>query len=267
MGVLEQVKQMRENKDTDEKIIERLQTQGVSPKAISDAMDQEKIKNAISNQENSEATFPSIMKTKPSPPKPQAYTPKTKELSQDQGEQLYVQEPQKSYQPPEIPMPQKAPEMQAQGYIPSQESYQPPIQENYLPPPTQEAYQPQTPEAYPSYETNASMDSDTTMDIAEQIFLEKIKKTQKQIQELNEFKALTETQLENISQRLKRIEAIVDKMQISIIDKVGSYGKDIHYINKEMEMMQNSFRKIADPLTKKAVKHRTTNHKKTSKKK
>lgn len=108
-----------------------------------------------------------------------------------------------------------------------------------------ETYAPQ--ESYPqeTYESYApSYDSDVMIEIAEQVFLEKIKKIQKSVDEVVEFKTLAQVKIDDISERLRRIEAIIDKLQIAILEKVGSYGKDLETTKKEMAMMQDSFRKV-----------------------
>jgi hypothetical protein len=140
---------------------------------------------------------------------------------------------------------------QAQEYYPPQEGYP---QENY-----QEGYSPE------------GVDTNTIMEISEQVFSEKIREMEKQVDKINEFKVLTETKVENISERLKKIEKIIDKLQISILDKVGSYGKNLEGIKKEMSMMQDSFGKVINPVLDKTEKkhlHKTIkHHKKTSKRK
>ena len=45
---------------------------------------------------------------------------------------------------------------------------------------------------------------------------------------------------------MKRIESIIDKLQSSILEKVGSYGSNLDSIKKEMSMMQDSFGRIAE---------------------
>jgi hypothetical protein len=92
------------------------------------------------------------------------------------------------------------------------------------------------------------IDSDATMEVAEQVFEEKIKSVKKDLDKFNEFKNLTQSKIENVSDRLKRIEEIIDKLQISILEKVGSYGSDLSSIKSEMEMMQDSFSKVVNPL-------------------
>lgn len=92
------------------------------------------------------------------------------------------------------------------------------------------------------------------MEISEQVFSEKIKKIEKPLDSLNEFKTITETKLKIMEEKLQRIEMIIDKLQISILDKVGSYGNSLNSIKKEMEMMQSSFGKIVNSSVEKYKK-------------
>lgn len=127
-------------------------------------------------------------------------------------------------------------------YTPQPNYSQQEYSENYAP---QQEYPQETYESYaPSY------DSDVMIEIAEQVFLEKIKKIQKSVDEVVEFKTLTQAKIDDISERLKRIEAIIDKLQIAILEKVGTYGSSLENTKKEMAMMQDSFRKIINPKDK-----------------
>jgi len=128
------------------------------------------------------------------------------------------------------PQPSQA-ETMPQQYAPQQEYYQ--EGSGY-----EEGYAPE------------GLDTETMIEVAEQVFSEKIKKLQKQVGEIGEFKTLAQTKLDNLTERVKKIESIIDKLQISILDKVGSYGKNLEGIKKEMSMMQDSFGKM--------VKHATT---------
>jgi len=139
-------------------------------------------------------------------------------------------------------------------YIPQTQETQP--QENY----PQQQYQ----EYYPQETTPAYQTGDNTIEIAEQVFQEKIKTIQNTVNKLNEFQTLTQTQLENISDRLKRIETSFDKMQLSILDKVGNYGKNIDTLKKEVSMIEDSFGKLSTTHT---LKHTKTPTKKKYKKK
>jgi len=237
MGALDQINQMKNQGMADEEIITRLKEQGISPREINDSLSQSQIKNAVTEDFPDEERIPSL-------PEPHSGYPQSQDISTPMPAQQYS---------PYAPQTQEisgeevyAPEPQ-QGYYPPQESYQ----ENY--------------EGYPSVGG-----TDTMMEVAEQVFSEKTKKMQKQIEIANEFRNLAQTQINNISERLQRIETMIDKLQITILEKVGSYGKGLEIAKKEMTMMQNSFGKIVNNLADKAeTKKRTTRHKtkKTSKKK
>jgi len=107
----------------------------------------------------------------------------------------------------------------------------------------------------------AGVGTDTVMEIAQQVFEEKITSITKQLEELNEFKTLSQSRIEHMNERLKKIESIIDRLHAEVLNQVGSYGEDIKGIRKEMSMMQNSFGKVINPLTKKKPR------KKVSKKK
>ena len=64
MGILEQITQMKNQGMPDEEIASKLQEQRISPKEITDAMNQSKIKSAVSDTEDMQ---PSIMQSTPTP--------------------------------------------------------------------------------------------------------------------------------------------------------------------------------------------------------
>lgn len=99
------------------------------------------------------------------------------------------------------------------------------------------------------------MDTSQIIEIAEQVFSEKIGKIQKQVRELSEFKTLMESKVEHLTERTKRVEAMMDKTQMAILDKVGSYGKNLSNVKKELDMVQDSFGKMVPHL---AAKHHST---------
>jgi len=136
--------------------------------------------------------------------------------------------------PPEPP--------QAQGrYSPQvQESFDQPPQENeeYY---SQENYP--VAGSYGQYESGAGTGTGTFIEIAEQVFSEKIKDLENQLEATGEFKAITQVKLDHALERIKRIESGMDKLQLAILDKIGSYGKTLEGIKKEMAMMQDSFGK------------------------
>lgn len=95
---------------------------------------------------------------------------------------------------------------------------------------------------------------DSIIEISEQVFAEKMKPLMKQITELSEIKTLLMTKMANIEERLRRMEKVFDQMQISIIEKVGNYGKGLDLLKKELEMVEDSFSKVVDKATDKTHK-------------
>jgi len=236
MGILDQVTQMKQQGKADEEIIQELQQQGVNPKSIQDAISQAQVKDAVAGAPT-QGMQQSIMNENQG----QNMNPSTQEMPDE-----YIPSPQ--YPGAQPPMPQAPYTPQQYQEMPEQEMY------------GQEAFQPQ--EYYPQdygdqggYEYGVTASSTGTLiEIAEQVFSDKIKKIQRLLDDLNEFKVLTETRINTTEERLKRIETTIDKLQLSILDKIGSYGKDLSTIQKEMTMMQDSFGKIVNTATRKTTK-------------
>lgn len=217
MSILEQVTQMKTQGFPEEEIIKKLQDQGISPKAINDALNQTEIKKAVSNEEGY-ADYEMSPKLTPTP----------------------------------------------QGGIKTQEI---PDENMYSPQPQEEYY----PQEYSQYQQDGSdyapgFDTNTIIEISEQVFSEKIEKMQKQVDEFSEFKALAESKIDNISERIKRIESMIDRLQSTILEKIGSYGNNLESVKKEMSMMQNSFSKMINPLAERSEEkksrtlHKTRSH-------
>ena len=258
MGVLEQVMELKRTGIPENEIMGKLREQGVSPNAITEALNQAKIKSAVSSGGGIKNEMePSMMGPEgaepppkelpteggfsdadltPAPPRyptspPQkGITPVSREVS---NEEEYVPQPQGEFYP----------NQDQQQY--QQEQYQP---EQYIP----QGYSPQQEYGYP---TSGISDTDTIIEITEQVFSEKIKTIQKQVEDLTEFKVLAQTKIDNISDRLKRIELNIDRLQAEILEKVGSYGRGLEGIKKEMGMMQQSFGKIVKTVVDK-TKHK-----------
>jgi len=117
----------------------------------------------------------------------------------------------------------------------------------------EESYYPQDQEYYQGapqqgeeFESNQGQrfDTDTIIEVSEQVFMEKIQKIQKHVEEISEFKTLSEARIENLLERTKKIESLMDRLQIAILEKIASYGSNLESIKKEMSMMQDSFGKM-----------------------
>jgi hypothetical protein len=211
MGILEQTIKMKEEGIPEEEIVDELSRQGISPREIDDTLKQAQIKYAVSNQEGNEESQSSVLEDVPSPN--------------------------------EVYQPRPYDNQQEQSYAPQQEEYAPIPQQEYPQIQEQQYYQPGGYEQY----SPAGIDTDTIMEIADQIFSDKIKKIQKLLDATSEAAIILQTKMENISERVKKIETTIDKLQIAILEKVGSYGRNLEGIKKEMSMMQDSFSKMISP--------------------
>jgi hypothetical protein len=237
MGILEDINTMGNQGMEDKDIAKKLQERGASPKAIEDAFNQLRIKKAVSAESSGEEGMePSIMRDVPKEsvsPTPQLYIPKTQEINHESEEFYAPSPPQMSQFNEDSQQMQRYGDYGMEGYAP---------QEGYVDPGMGGGY-----------------DTDSIIEIAEQVFSEKIKREQKQIESLTEFATLVETRMSNDHERIKRMEEVIDKLQIAILEKIGSYGRNLESIKNEMNMMQESFEKMVPAL------HEKNEEKKSSK--
>jgi hypothetical protein len=221
MGILEDVASMSNQGVSEEGIVTNLREKGISPKEIKDALNQLKIKNAVSEYESGNEKNLFKAPTEENTQKQESYPPQPQNYSSSQ--QGYALQEQESYPQP------------GQNYSSFQQEYAPQ-------------------ESYGNYPSSGGVDANTIIELSEQVFSEKIKVLQKDLDSFNEFKSLNQVRLENLNDRLKRIEVVFDKLQIAILEKIGSYGQNLEVIKKEMNMVQDSFSKIVEPMVDRAEK-------------
>ncbi|MEM3405553.1 MAG: hypothetical protein QW117_01100 [Candidatus Pacearchaeota archaeon] len=224
MTIIDQIKKMRENGMTEMDIIKKLQEAGYSPLEINQAIEQSKIKAAISDL-NSDLPQEDNFDT---------------ELIKNMQQSIMEQSNENNL--PLLPQPDQ--QLQISENIPEEQyEQQYPIesiqQQEYYPP--QNYYQEQYPIYQPSYNENVN-------EIIDQIVEEKINKTRKKVIELNSFKILVEKKIRNIDVRLRKIENFIQELEIKILGKVSSYGENLQDIKKEMEMMQDSFSSVLESI-------------------
>lgn len=228
MGILEEIQKMRQLGMQDGEIIVRLQEQGNPYRAISDAMSQSKIKQAV---EGPEEPLPPIQEEMQAPQNAEQYSPEQE-----------VQYPQEAMQPsimPQAPQQQEAQQEYFSGYNPQAQAPQQDYpQQNY------------------EYSQSQGLSSDTIMEISEQVVSEKLSDVRKKLEKMSSFKAELETKTEAIEDRLKRIETIIDTLQASVLRKVGDYVTNVEDIKKELVETQKTFAKVI------GNKHHHQEHKK-----
>jgi DNA-binding transcriptional MerR regulator len=225
MPILGDIKRMQSEGRTEAEIIAALKDQGVSPRDISEALAQSRIKEAV------EAPAPGsqIPMTQE---EPQQYSEMSPSVASQIPAEQYPQQaqypaeqyPQQQYQYPAEQYPQQA-QYPAEQY--PQQQYQQPIQGGISP--------------------------DTISEISEQVVSEKLSPLRKELEKVIDMKTTVDSKMEYLDERLKRIEKIIDRLQLSILQKVGDYMTNIDDIKKEVVETQKSFKSML-PSSEKAEK-------------
>ena len=214
MTLTQRVSEMKKRGLSEMSIEEKLKEEGISPLEINDAMNQSKIKEAVEGEGNfsRQGMVPSIMGEDSGETDEEAYAPSPEPEDSDDYQNYSSQE-------------------RADPYDSDEETA-----EEYSSLPEGDV----NPYGAPSY----AMNSETMIEVAEQVFSEKIKKAEDDLKKLKEFMAISAPAVEDLDERLKRIEKNFDKMQIAILERVGSFGKNIDSLKKEVEMVEDSFEKL-----------------------
>jgi hypothetical protein len=224
MATLEKVMELQGQGLSDADISTQLQNEGVAPTEINDSLNQAKIKNAVSPPENAgQQPAPemqaSIMQNQEQQPAAIPAQPMTQEVPAQQAQQ-----PQ-----------QPAPEI----YPPQVAAEQP-----------QEDYYTQTPQAYGQdyYAPQGGVDTETISEIAEQVATEKLNEFKKKTGDLVSFRNTIQDKVDDIDDRLKRIENSIDKLQQAIVGKIGEFGESNAMIHKDLDNLHGTVSKLMDPL-------------------
>ncbi len=99
--------------------------------------------------------------------------------------------------------------------------------------------------AYPAYEPyTGNISSDVVNEVAEQIIVEKLSPLKDKIERALDFKNIIDTKVDYIDERLKRIERTIDRLQLSVLQKVGDYMTNVDDIKNELQETQKSFKAL-----------------------
>jgi len=238
MATLDKVMEMQNQGKSDNEITTQLQNEGVSPTEINDSINQAKVKNAvsppapISTPEGMQASEnPSQLPPLPPQPKFEELPPEQPRAPQQQMPEMQQSQPQMQAPQPQMQAPQ--PQMQQSQSFPPQQAPQP-----------QDAYYQETPQAYSgedSYAPQGSLDIETISQIAEQISTETL-------EDISSFKNRTESRIDDIDDRLKRIENSIDRLQQAVIEKIGEFGESSAMIHKDLDNLHGTVAKLMNPL-------------------
>jgi len=269
MAIVERITQMKQQGISDPEIIKSLGEEGFTPRQINEGLAQSRIKDAVASPEQipgEESMQQSIMPPTPeqaaasavpipAAPMPSAQAPGEEQYAQETGtypQQAYPQD-QAAYAENQYPAEGAYPQ---QAYPQDQAAY---AEDQY---PAEGAY-PQ--EAY----YQQALDSETVREISKQVTEESLNKLKKQISDLEKIKIELKFKIQNIDNRLTKIETVISELQSSILKRIGEYGENIQDISNEIKATQDSFSKMVSPLLDKKrgiSKSAKTTSKKTSKK-
>lgn len=219
MGTTDEIKRMQEEGMSEQEIGETLRKRGVSEREVSNAMSQAKIKAAVgSADEQPVQGFSDAQSASSAGMVPSQQEQQETEYSGQQGDYSEMQ-------PSMLGQEQ---EMQEAGY-PGQ------MQQDYGAAP--DAYG-----AYPQYQPyQEAMSSDLITEISEQVVNEKLSIMQDRLENAIDFRTVAESRISSLNERLKRIEQIIDKLQVSVLQKVGEYMTNVGDLKQELRETQKSF--------------------------
>ncbi|MBU0760892.1 MAG: hypothetical protein KJ600_02315 [Nanoarchaeota archaeon] len=244
MATIDEIKRLKSAGKSEGEIVTELKKKGISEKEIVDTMVQNNIKAAVSEdaeqggaQDSQEMEMPEM----PLPPGQQDYGQEMSMQSPQQAQEVgasgggYSQQQgsgeysgmQQSMVTQEQPMPE-------QDY--SQEQLSLPQEAGAY----QDAYGGGAYQQYQPYQE--AMSSDVITEISEQVVSEKLSVLQDKLEKVIDMKNVFEARTSNLNERLRRMEKIIDQIQISILQKVGEYAIGVEDVKKELEETQKSFK-------------------------
>lgn len=145
--------------------------------------------------------------------------------------------------PPAPGMQVPAPDRSYQQEIPQQQQYQ---EQQYDPYQGQQQGADQS--GYQQYDQyqSAAVSTDAMGEIAEQVVLEKLSPLRQRLEEVIDLRSMIDAKILYLDDRLKRIESVLDQLQLSILQKVGSYVSNVEDIKNELQETQKTFKALVD---------------------
>lgn len=105
-------------------------------------------------------------------------------------------------------------------------------------------------EPYPEqqYADQNSMSIETMTEIIDRIIAEKLKDVNQKIKPVLDFKNKAEEDLQDLKERVKRIESSNDALQKAVIGKIGEFGQSTSMIHQDLENLHGTVSKLMNPL-------------------
>ena len=220
MGKIEDVNKMGQEGMSEAEIVSALRQKGVSESDAYDLISQSQIKDAVSSEEAElDAPSPGGAVDYNAPQIQQYDEMQQYGGVQEQAPQEYSAQPQQQYS--------ASPEQYSQS--------QGNVEQGYPSYSTSEQYQPY----------QEAISSDVITEISEQVVSEKLAGVEEKLTKILNFKTVSEAKISALDERLKRIEQILDRLQLSILQKVGEYVNDVKDLKREVVETQISFTKLS----------------------
>jgi hypothetical protein len=268
MGINEDIKTMQELGRSELEIRSELKMRGVGDRELEDSLSQSQIKNAVTKQDDSQmmpsmgsgsgqADFSGYSEQQGGSGQQQEYTgagtqevgyntsvqmsPMSQEYSgQGNGrgmEQSFTG--QQSIQGGSV-QPQSQQELAAYSGYGGAQDYAGFYPGQYQTQGNGGEYQP--------YE--GGMSSDIINEIAEQVVNERLAGLQDKLEKAIDFRTVAVAKMESLGERVARIEQIIDRLQLSVLQKFGEYINDVDDVKKELGETQKSFKALLPGMKK-----------------
>jgi hypothetical protein len=244
MALLERVNSMKQQGFSETDIANALKEEGNTPTEIEEVMSQSKIKAAVA-----ENFTPSGYETSNVPGMQASIMDGSEQPAPVMAEEPQVQAPMPAM-PMQTPM-QSISQQSAAAPAPAYDQYQYPAESAY-PAEAQYAqgYAPQygyAPETTTGYYQQV-LDIETVRDISKQQVEEALRKMREDLLNFSKMKSELKFEMQDIDNRLLKVESQMAEIQASIIRKIGEYGDSISSISKEIRATQQSFSKMVNPM-------------------
>lgn len=113
-------------------------------------------------------------------------------------------------------------------------------------------YYPQEQQVYQDpnqgYYQQPAVDTETISEIADQVVQEKFAEFNKKTGDLVSFRNEVKDKLKDLDERLKRIEGSLDNIQRAVIGKIGEYGENMAFVQKDLTNIHDTMSKMMNPL-------------------
>lgn len=93
-----------------------------------------------------------------------------------------------------------------------------------------------------------AISSDIVTEVAEQVVSERLAGLQERLEKAIDFRTTADARLTALEDRLVRIEQIMDRLQMSLLQRMGEYVQDVRDVKQELQETQKTFKALVPGL-------------------